>query len=64
MMMLLSWILDLVGQISTDRPERLQANDPLRAAADRIAGEIAAALDGGPLAAVVPLRIAVDPEGR
>jgi hypothetical protein len=40
------------------------ANDPLRAAADRIAGEIAAALDGGPLAEVVPLRIAADPEGR
>ncbi len=40
------------------------ANDPLRAAADRIAGEIAAALDGGPLAEVVPLRLAADPQGR
>jgi hypothetical protein len=27
MMMLLSWILDLVGQISTDRPERLHQGE-------------------------------------
>jgi integrase len=40
------------------------ANDPLRAAADRIAGEIAAALDGGPLAKVVPFRTGADAEGR
>jgi integrase len=36
------------------------ANDPLRAAADRIAGEIAAALDGRPLAEVLPLKTAGD----
>jgi integrase len=40
------------------------ANDPLRAAADRITGEIAAALDGRPLAEVLPLRSTADPERR
>jgi integrase len=40
------------------------ANDPLRAVADRIAGEIAAALDGRPLAEVLPLKAAVDAERK
>lgn len=49
--------------VTTARHAHL-ANDPLRAAAHRIAGEIAAALAGGPLAEVVPFRIAADPQGR
>ena len=40
--------------ITTARYAHL-ANDPLRAAADRITAEIAAALDGRPLAEVLPL---------
>jgi integrase len=48
---------------TTARYARL-ANDPLRAAADRITSEIAAALDGLPLAQVVPIRGGVGPDGR
>jgi integrase len=40
------------------------ADDPLRAAADRITSEIAAALDGRPLAEVLPIRGTADPERR
>jgi integrase len=40
------------------------ANDPLRAAADRITSEIAAALDGRPLAEVLPIRGAAEPDRR
>ncbi len=36
------------------------ANDPLRAAADRITSEIAAALDGRPLVEVLPIRGGAD----
>jgi integrase len=39
------------------------ANDPLRAAADRITGEIAAALDRRPLAEVLPIRSTAEREG-
>ena len=47
--------------ITTARYAHL-ANDPLRAAADRITGEIAAAaLDSRPLAEVLPLRATADP---
>jgi integrase len=49
--------------ITTARYAHL-ANDPLRAAADRITGEIAAALDGRPLAEVLPIRGATDPGRR
>ena len=49
--------------ITTARYAHL-ANDPLRAAADRITGEIAAALDGRTLAEVLPLRSIADPERR
>jgi integrase len=49
--------------ITTARYAHL-ANDPMRAAADRITGEIAAALDGRPLAEVLPLRATADPERR
>ncbi|HEV3073406.1 MAG TPA: tyrosine-type recombinase/integrase [Thermoanaerobaculia bacterium] len=49
--------------ITTARYAHL-ANDPLRAAADRITGEIAAALDGRPLAEVLPLRNTANPERR
>jgi integrase len=40
------------------------ANDPQRAAADRITGEIIAALDGRPLAEVLPLGNTADAERR
>ena len=40
------------------------ANDPLRAAADRITGEIAAALDRRPLAEVLPIKGTAAPERR
>ena len=40
------------------------ANNPLRAAADRITSEIAAALDGRPLAEVLPIRGGAEPGRR
>jgi integrase len=40
------------------------ANDPLRAAADRISGELAAALGGKPLAEVLPIAAAAEKERR
>ena len=40
------------------------ANDPLRAAADRITGELAAALNGKPLAEVLPITGTAEPERR
>ena len=49
--------------ITTARYAHL-ANDPLRAAADRISGEIAAALDQRPLAEVLPLKGTAAPERR
>jgi hypothetical protein len=49
--------------ITTARYAHL-ANDPLRAAADRITGEIAAALDGRPLAEVLPLTTTTGSERR